>query len=179
MESSLWRPTARPRHLSQTSIQLWHTLAYGALRDSSGVLHVSAETKATVSDCCSLPPFLPRSLWSPPYIPQSKWSQGQQVSPNCMLIRATCASLWLLTIVWHQGSSQCRHDAEIMMTGVLDFNFLTDGTKQHYFLKPFLWHVSFEWLALQTWGLHPPWLQCPSISLHSPDVLKWLSLERR
>ncbi len=56
---SWWRPSARPRHLSQTSIQVWHTLARGALWDPTTVLHVSAETEATVSGCCSLHPSLP------------------------------------------------------------------------------------------------------------------------
>lgn len=55
-------PDTSPRHQYSFGTP-W---LYGALRDSRGVLHVSAETKATVSGCCSLlpclPPFRPPSL---------------------------------------------------------------------------------------------------------------------
>lgn len=149
------------QHVRDTSPRHQYSFGTPWLTVPSVILAVSCTCQQKQKPLCQaaaippppLPPFRCRSLWSPPHIPQSMRSQGQQASPNCMLIRATHAFLWLLTTVWHQGGvanaeSKQGHDAEMMimmmMMRVLDFHFLTVGTKQHYFLKPLLWIISYS-----------------------------------
>lgn len=105
IKPSCRRPSARDlRHLSRTSIQVWHTLARSALRDPRRRdAHVSRKRKP-LCQAAIAPPSSPASPASPLPTTTSQYlpfplkpstpptalvrSQGRQVNPNCMLIRA-------------------------------------------------------------------------------------------
>lgn len=96
IKSSLWHVTTHLRHLSKMPIKVWHSLPMPSETPPPSCMCQQKHNPP----CQAAPP----SHWIPLSIPHSIRSQGQQVSPNCMLIRAARTSLWLLTIDgWHQG----------------------------------------------------------------------------